>query len=266
MLAGPELESFVHDGFVVLRGAVGPEVMGACAEQVDDQLRQLGIDPQDPATWRSPVVRLDRIASPAALAAGTEPRLLTACGQLLGSNAWAHPIAMGTVPVRFPHADDPGDAGWHVDAGFVAGGSYRANLASRGRGLLALFLVTDVGIDDAPTELKVGSHLDVPSILAPAGDAGVDFMAIAAALPPTTFARPSRFATGAAGDVYLCHPFLVHRATWPHRGERPRAIAQPAVLLRHPLALTEPPASPVEAAILLGLAAGAPTRSSSTPR
>jgi hypothetical protein len=32
---------------------------------------------------------------------------------------------------------------------------------------------------------------------------------------------------GDAGDVYLCHPFLVHAATWPHRGKAPRFIAQP---------------------------------------
>jgi hypothetical protein len=38
-----------------------------------------------------------------------------------------------------------------------------------------------------------------------------------------------RLATGEAGDVYLCHPFLVHAATWPNRGTTPRWIAQPAL-------------------------------------
>ena len=36
-------------------------------------------------------------------------------------------------------------------------------------------------------------------------------------------------ATGRAGDVFLCHPFIVHTATWPHRGAGPRMIAQPSV-------------------------------------
>jgi hypothetical protein len=27
------------------------------------------------------------------------------------------------------------------------------------------------------------------------------------------------FATGRAGDAYVCHPFLVDTATWPHRGD-----------------------------------------------
>ena len=35
--------------------------------------------------------------------------------------------------------------------------------------------------------------------------------------------------TGRAGDVFLCHPFLLHRATWPHRGHRPRFLGQPAI-------------------------------------
>ena len=48
----------------------------------------------------------------------------------------------------------------------------------------------------------------------------------AQALPPSTFARRSAFATGVAGDVFVCHPFLVHRATWPHRGQVGRGGAE----------------------------------------
>jgi hypothetical protein len=61
------------------------------------------------------------------------------------------------------------------------------------------------------------------------------------------------FATGAAGDVFVCHPFLVHRATWPHRGTRPRAVAQPGVALLEPFRLDGVTPCPVERAILAGL-------------
>ena len=44
---------------------------------------------------------------------------------------------------------------------------------------------------------------------------------------PQLHDRPLAWATGRAGDVYLCHPFIVHAATWPHRGNAPRFIAQP---------------------------------------
>ena len=49
--------------------------------------------------------------------------------------------------------------------------------------------------------------------------------------------RPTALATGRAGDVFLCHPFLVHAASWPHRGHLPRMIAQPAVALHGQYAL-----------------------------
>jgi hypothetical protein len=111
-------------------------------------------------------------------------------------------------------------------------------------------LFSDVGDDDAPTELKVGSHLDVPRLLAPFGDDGTSFDVLAAQLPASTFARPSAYATGHAGDVFMCHPFMVHRATWPHRGRQPRAIAQPGVALLEPFRLDGHDPCPVERAIL----------------
>jgi hypothetical protein len=40
-------------------------------------------------------------------------------------------------------------------------------------------------------------------------------------------------ATGPAGTVYLCHPFLVHAAQ-PHHGSHPRFLAQPPLLPTDP--------------------------------
>jgi hypothetical protein len=54
-------------------------------------------------------------------------------------------------------------------------------------------------------------------------------------------------ATGAAGTVYLCHPFIVHSAQ-PNRGSAPRMMAQPALLPRGELDPALPP-SPVQVAI-----------------
>jgi hypothetical protein len=124
----------------------------------------------------------------------------------------------------------------------------RANLRSRDRGLLALFLFTDVGPDDAPTRIRVGSHTD-------AGDDGIDLDLTVPDIARASHDRPVAYATGAAGDVYLCHPFLVHAANWPHRGNTPRIIAQPGVLIMDPFPLTShTDAYPVEAMILDTLA------------
>ena len=51
-----------------------------------------------------------------------------------------------------------------------------------------------------------------------------------------------------AGDVILCHPFLVHVASWPREGRQPRIMAQPGVALHDAFPLV-PRLSPVELAM-----------------
>ena len=65
---------------------------------------------------------------------------------------------------------------------------------------------------------------------------------------------PAAHATGQAGDICLCHPFIVHTATWPHRGTAPRMIAQPAVHVADGFAIDGSDPSPVARAIVAGLA------------
>src|ERR1041384_5698954 len=206
-------------------------------------------------TWTKPVVRVNCPEAPAFAAAGTSSALAAVYDALLGPDQWIRRAGVGgTVPIRFPSDEDPGDAGWHIDGSYDVNGTWWVNVHSRRGGLLALSLFTNVGDNDAPTELIVGSHLDVPRVLAPYGERGVEFNG--RDLPATTFERPRTFAPGTAGDVYVCHPFIVHRATWPHRGTRPRMIAQPEIGHREPFALLErADVCPVERAIFRGLSA-----------
>jgi hypothetical protein len=254
MLSDTELATFVREGFIALRGAVPQNIIDACRREIEEDLRSRGIDVADPMTWKFPVVRLACPETPVFQAAGSQPVLWTVYDQLLPPDRWWRRTGVGgTIPVRFPHDEDPGDAGWHIEGSFEVEGDYWVNVRSRERGLLVLFLLSDVGVDDAPTELKVGSHLDIPPLLSPHGEQGRSVLSIAQMIPATTFARESAFATGRSGDVFICHPFLVHRATWPHRGVRPRYMAQPAVTLLDPFALDGLEPCPVEQAILMGL-------------
>ena len=91
--------------------------------------------------------------------------------------------------------------------------AWRVNVTSRGRALLMLFLFSDVGESDAPTRIRPGSHLDMARLLEPAGEAGMSHLM----LDEIGSGRPEVVATGEAGAVYLCHPFLVHAAQM-HRG------------------------------------------------
>ena len=253
MMSG--IDEFCARGFLVVRAAVASVVVRACVDVIANDLRARGIDPDDPATWTEPVVRLPCPEGPAFAAAGTAPALETMYDALLGPGRWIRRDGVGgTIPVRFPSVKDPGDAGWHIDGGYAVDGQWWVNARSRRRGLLALFLFTDVNDQDAPTEILVGSHLDVPGVLAAFGDEGVFFGDVAGRLADSTFQRPRVRATGRAGDVYLCHPFLVHRATWPHRGSGPRIIAQPEIAHREPFALRAGvDTCAVERAILRGL-------------
>jgi hypothetical protein len=250
-----EVETFIADGFVHLPGAVPRALADECRAFL---WRETGADPDDAATWTRPVIRLGGYRTEPFRRAAQMPVLHEAFDQLVGPGRWVPRDSLGTFPVRFPHPDDPGDAGWHMESSF---GERRLNLRSRDRALLMLFLFSDVAPDDAPTRIKVGSHLDVPPFLTGYGEDGVDMfelckvMDAAGALDSPD--RPMALATGQAGDVYLCHPFLIHGAQ-PHHGTTPRFIAQPPLHPAVPLSLDRPDGlySPVERAIRLARGPG----------
>jgi hypothetical protein len=134
---------------------------------------------------------------------------------------------------------------------------WRVNLRSKWRALLMLFLFSDVGDDDAPTRIRLGSHLRVPQLLASSGEDGLSFMDLGRAAADATAGMPEVTATGTAGTVFLCHPFLVHAAQ-PHRGVVPRFMAQPPLFLRESCELNRSDGdySLIEEAIRLGLTEG----------
>lgn len=251
VLDAAQIAYFVERGFVRLDHAFSP----ALAEEARAVLwRDLDCDPSDASSWSKPVIRLGMYTDAPFVAAANTPRLHGAFDQLVGAGRWLPCRAMGTFPVRFPSPDDPGDAGWHVDVSFGFDDpdfmNWRVNLASKGRALLMLFLFSDIGEDDAPTRIRAGSHQDIARQLAPAGEAGLSLGELAADGFAGSAGHEEVLATGEAGTVYLCHPFLVHSAQ-PHRGKTPRFMAQPPLLPRVPLHLDRPDGaySPVEVAI-----------------
>lgn len=253
MLGAAEIAAFEKDGYIALRGAVSAEVAEECANQIWEAT---GCDRDDPSTWREPVVRLWGFSTEPFVQAANGEALTAAFNQLVGVGAWSPRTSLGTIPVRFPHREEPADDGWHVEAGFAAeNGDLRVDLESRGRALLMLFLFSDVSDADAPTRIRVGSHLDVPAHLAAAQNHEMGWMGICEAAVESSKSRPVAYATGKSGDVFLCHPFIVHAAQ-PHHGTRPRLMAQPPLEHTHAFDLrrTEPP--PVVRAILAGLATG----------
>jgi hypothetical protein len=251
-----QVESFVRDGFVRIDGAFPRELADACRRIL---WRATGCDEHAPSTWTRPVVRIGEIPNPLFREAANTPKLHAAYDALVGRDRWLPRASLGTFPIRFPSDEDPGDCGWHVDASFGYEEepdflSWRVNVASEGRALLMLFLFSDVGEEDAPTRLRVGSHLDVAQRLAPRGSHGLTLRELAASGFSESAHRAEARATGPAGTVYLCHPFVVHAAQPLARGRMPRFLGQPALLPSEPLDPFREDGSPVERAIRLALA------------
>lgn len=245
---------FVREGFVRIDDAF-PRALAD--EGLTILWQDTGCDRDNPATWTKPVIRLGLYGQQPFAEAANTPVLHDAFDGLVGKGRWLLRNNLGTFPVRFPSADDPGDTGWHIDASFALPSTdpndfldWRINVSSEGRALLMLFLFSDVGENDAPTRIRAGSHLDIARRLAPAGEDGLSLRELAVNGFAESAARDEVFATGEAGTVYLCHPFLVHAAQ-PHRGTRPRFLAQPPLLPAEPFKLNRENGaySPVEQAI-----------------
>ena len=256
-LSDAQIQQFIQDGFIRIERAFPRELAD---EGHAIMWWDLPCDPDDRASWTRPVIRLPGYGQEPFRKAVNTHVLHAAFDQLVGKGRWRPRDGLGTFPVRFPHPDDPGDAGWHVDVSFAGADSdpneqrdfsaWRVNITSRGRALLMLFLFSDVGEHDAPTRIRVGSHLDMARLLAPAGEAGLSHLV----LDQVGADRPQALATGEAGTVYLCHPFLIHAAQ-KHRGSVPRFMAQPPLHPAEPFRLEREDGdySPVEIAIRLAL-------------
>ncbi len=233
-LSNDQISEFSENGFIRIDNAFDKQ---SAADARKILWRDLGLSPDDPKTWRQPVIRLGVYTDAPFLAAGNSPRLVAAYNSLVGEGRWLPPQAMGTFPIRFPSSVDPGDIGWHVDMSldyhkpdFM---EWRINFKSEGRLLLMLFLFSDVGENDAPTKLRLGSHKQVAQILLPHGDQGLTLRELAKDGFAESADCPEALATGPAGTVYLCHPFIVHSAQ-VHKGTEPKFMAQPPLLPKHP--------------------------------
>jgi hypothetical protein len=245
-----QVESFIRDGFLKIENAFPLSL----ADEVRKIIwRDTGCS-MDPATWKSPVIRLGVYLEEPFVKAANTPVLHQAFDLLVGQGRWAPRMSLGSFPVRFPHTESPQDDGWHVDASFPGPNpndymSWRINVHSQGRALLMLFLFSDVSENDAPTRIRVGSHQDVARILEPFGADGLAFLKLAQRAENTSHCKEV-LATGPTGTVYLCHPFLVHAAQ-AHHGRVPRIMAQPPLFSKEQITIQRPDQaySPVELAI-----------------
>lgn len=144
--------------------------------------------------------------------------------------------------------------GWHLDGCELIDGKYQLRFETECRILLMLFLFSDVNEIDAPTAIRVGSHNLVAPILHANKGKYMKTEQVTDQIPSLD-SLPITFATGKAGDVYLCHPFLVH-AGQANLSSTPRFLAQPPLTARETLNVERQEGyeySPVETSVRIGL-------------
>ena len=226
-----DMARFERDGFARVEEAVPREVALRAEAALREAVRR--------AEERAPgLVFLDGEAVgeafPAIAASGS---LRAAARSLLGERAGTL-RSLGSAAVLTGRTEPRRtDQGWHIDGNVPDGaGGYLFSWRSEDRGLLVLILLSDAAVEDGATALLPGSHrlvgpairseglVDSGSVCARIGAVGLiaDQPAVA-------------YATGNAGDAYMCHPHLVH-ATGNNTSGRFRAILQPSYPLTRPFA------------------------------
>jgi hypothetical protein len=84
MLTGAQIDAFLADGFVAVRGAVRADIAAQCRDQIWSELAARGVRRDDASTWTEPVVRIDCPEGGPFATAGTAPRLWQCYDQLPG--------------------------------------------------------------------------------------------------------------------------------------------------------------------------------------
>lgn len=221
-------EAFVENGFVKIER---PSLRGAADRARAGLWAQLGLSEDDPAGWPEPVRwASDLLGAGPFGALANSPELTEALDVICGVGGWTPRGALGNIPVRFPVPATVDDRGWHIDANTPRDdGTWVVSRQSHT--VLVLTVLSEIGPTDAPTRIRVGSHLDAVDVLDDEGRSPFD---VGPSLEAASRDRPVAFATGSPGDVYVVHPFTVHAAD-EHRGEAPRFMAQGPVMLASPL-------------------------------
>ncbi|MBF8194362.1 mitomycin antibiotics/polyketide fumonisin biosynthesis protein [Nonomuraea sp. K274] len=224
-----DVEAFVADGFAKVE-AVVPRAVGDAAREL--LWARIGLSPDDPSGWTQPVVWTADLTGEGPFGEFMRSaRLWAALDAVAGPGGWVPRGSVGNVPVRFPRVPPADDRGWHIDASTARpDGSY--GVSGRPGTLLLLALFSQVGADDAPTRVRVGSQRDMAALL---DERVQDPMRLGPLFDAAGGDRPVALATGAPGDMYVVHPFTVHAAQ-EHLGSEPRFMAQMPVFLTRPLA------------------------------
>jgi ectoine hydroxylase-related dioxygenase (phytanoyl-CoA dioxygenase family) len=240
-------DHFRIHGWARLESAFSAAEAAAMREAVWHVLSRRGIRRDNPATWREerPVCLQELKDNPVFWAAWGK-RIIAAIDEVMDGGAWVMPKSPGAHFVAFPNGAEWNipSSGWHIDANYLS-----ALAPPAGARLFALF--GDVEPHAGGTLMVSGSHRLVHKWFKdhppPPGSRGAEFRKLLQAhpyirdlhTPGGCNERVLRFMekveeadgiplrvvenAGAAGDVILIHPLMLHVAA-PNSGSAPRFL------------------------------------------
>jgi hypothetical protein len=263
VLTDEQVGFFLENGYLHLPGAIPRSLVDDWVAEAHQRLRETpgqvlksylpeirpAFDLEDPATWRLP--RVDLLGHREISFEEIAPSLWGAMADLLGGPARIRTRVLSNYFIlRLPGFEQLDDS-WHVD-------DPRRQMRLDGfvNGLVGFVLFSDVHPEGGASQLLPESlPLLVRRMAASPG--GLDLVDLLET--QAIAARCSRVVpcAGAAGDVFLAHGLMLHRAS-TNRTEQIRWLGNPMIHLHEPLDPQRPdPASrsPVEALIARALAA-----------
>jgi len=240
-------EHFCVHGWMRVRAAFSVDEAAAMREAAWHSLAKVGIKRSDPSTWnKERPEHLQHLKDDPAFRAVGSARLLESIDAALEGQAYEKPKHWGALFLAFP-SDHPWNVpsrGWHIDANYLSPLSPPAGVRTH-----ALF--GDVARRAGGTLIVSGSHRLVHRYFKdnppPPGARGADYRKLLQGHPyirrlhtdGDIDEREARFIdraeehggialqvvenTGAAGDVILLHPLVLHVAT-PNTSKAPRFL------------------------------------------
>jgi len=243
-------ESFEHfrvHGWMRVRSAFSVDEAAAMRAAAWRELAKVGIRQRDPSTWtKERPDHLQCVKDDPAFRAVASARLLEAIDAVLEGQAYERPKNCGALFLAFPSNQswDVPSRGWHIDANYLSALAPPAGVRTH-----ALF--GDVAGRAGGTLIVSGSHRLVHQYFKdnppPRGTRGAAFRKLLQGHPylrglhteGEIDEHAARFIaraedhggislqvvenTGAAGDVILLHPLVLHVAT-PNTGKAPRFL------------------------------------------
>lgn len=247
LLTDEQVSEFMSRGITILREGFDPDVAARARARLWEEM---GLDPNNPATWTEPFIHIQKTFSEPPFAEAISERVTNAFDDLLGEDRY-HPLtAQGWWPVSFPGFEkDPWHApedGWHVD-----GIQFHHHVWSPTQALLPIFLYSDIAPQTGGTVISVGSHKLTARILRESEPDGLEVHELGNRVRAHPIEEVEEI-HGNAGDVALLHPFILH-ARSPNTGNSVRFICNPCISFKDRMNLSRVYKgfqSPVELAIV----------------